>query len=205
MKLLRSCGVVAAVALCLVAPSSAQQRPGVLRLEPYAYKAASQEIAAELGHLTVPERHERPQGRQIVLAFVRFRSTAAHPGTPIVYLAGGPGASGIDAARGERLPLFLALRGVADVIALDQRGVGLSLPSLDCPQKMNYPLDRPADRDSLLDMYRVKCSECAAQWRAEGVDLSAYNTNENADDIEALRRALGARKISLWATSYGTH
>ena len=37
------------------------------------------------------------------------------------------------------------------------------------------------------------------------VDLRAYSTNENADDVEALRQALGAEKISLWSTSYGTH
>jgi hypothetical protein len=69
VAVLRSCGVVLAAALSLAAPSSAQPRPGVLRLEPYVYKAAGREIAAELGHLTVPERHERPQGKQIELAF----------------------------------------------------------------------------------------------------------------------------------------
>ena len=42
-------------------------------------------------------------------------------------------------------------------------------------------------------------------WRSKGVDLAAYNTNESADDLEDLRKALGASKISLWATSYGTH
>ncbi len=41
--------------------------------------------------------------------------------------------------------------------------------------------------------------------RQQGVDLSGYNTNESSDDIDALRKALGARKISLWAISYGTH
>jgi pimeloyl-ACP methyl ester carboxylesterase len=42
-------------------------------------------------------------------------------------------------------------------------------------------------------------------WRAKGVDLSAYNTDESADDLENLRKALGVKKISLRATSYGTH
>jgi pimeloyl-ACP methyl ester carboxylesterase len=37
-----------------------------------------------------------------------------------------------------------------------------------------------------------------------GRRLTGYNTNENADDIESLRRALGAKKVSLWSISYGT-
>ena len=202
---LRSCGIALTIYLFFPMLCWGQQPFGTVRFEPYAFKASSGTIPAELGHLNVPERHDRPKGKQIELAFVRFRSTAAHPGAPIVYLAGGPGTSGIDSARAARLPLFLALRQVSDVIALDQRGVGLSKPNLDCPQKMQYSLDQPAERGALLRMYRDKSAECAATWRAKGVDLNAYNTNESADDLESLCKALGVKKISLWATSYGTH
>ena len=38
-----------------------------------------------------------------------------------------------------------------------------------------------------------------------GIDLNAYNTSESAEDVELLRRALGADRIVLWAHSYGTH
>ena len=41
--------------------------------------------------------------------------------------------------------------------------------------------------------------------KARGVDLQAYNTNENADDVEALRLALAVETISLLGISYGTH
>jgi pimeloyl-ACP methyl ester carboxylesterase len=202
---LRSCGFALTISIFLSTLCWGQQQFGTVRFEPYDFKASDRTVPAELGHLAVPERHEQPKGKQIELAFVRFRSTAAHPRAPIVYLAGGPGNSGIDSARGERLPIFLALRQVADVIALDQRATGLSKPNLDCPQKMVYPLDQPAERETLLRMYRDKSAECAAMWRAKGVDLSAYNTNESADDLESLRKAIGAKNISLWATSYGTH
>jgi pimeloyl-ACP methyl ester carboxylesterase len=37
------------------------------------------------------------------------------------------------------------------------------------------------------------------------VDLAAYNTRESADDVESIRLALGADKISLWGHSYGSH
>ena len=39
----------------------------------------------------------------------------------------------------------------------------------------------------------------------QGVDLAGYSTNESADDIDDLRKALSADKVSLWAISYGTH
>jgi pimeloyl-ACP methyl ester carboxylesterase len=52
---------------------------------------------------------------------------------------------------------------------------------------------------------RTASSNCAERFRQAGVDRAGYNTNESADDLEDLRKALGAQKISLWAISYGTH
>jgi pimeloyl-ACP methyl ester carboxylesterase len=48
-------------------------------------------------------------------------------------------------------------------------------------------------------------AECVAHWEAQGVDLAAYHTNASADDLEALRIALGAEQLTLWGISYGTH
>ena len=41
--------------------------------------------------------------------------------------------------------------------------------------------------------------------QTRGIDLSAYNTVESADDVDLLRRALGVEQIALWGHSYGTH
>ena len=109
-----------------------------------------------------------------------------------------------DRAR-RRFPLFMAMREVADVIALDQRGTGLSEPRLVCPETLDYPLDRPGHREEMLHLMTGKARSCAESFRSQGVDLSAYNTSESADDLESLRVALGAPKISLWSISYGTH
>jgi pimeloyl-ACP methyl ester carboxylesterase len=99
----------------------------------------------------------------------------------------------------------MAMRAVGDVIALDQRGVGLSKPNLRCREPLGYPLDRPGDREEMLRLFGERSRACVQFWQDQGVDLGAYNTEENADDVEALRRALGVEKISLWSTSYGTH
>jgi hypothetical protein len=85
-------------------------------------------------------------GRTIELAVVRVRragspdSSAAH-----VVLAGGPGDSGVNQVLG------LARQGGAvfadlmngDVIGIDQRGTGRSLPNLSSPALYGLPLDQP--------------------------------------------------------------
>ena len=179
-----------------------------LTLEPYVVESNDgEEVQAELGRFLVPENRRSPSGKQIELAFVRFKSTNPDPGPPIVYLAGGPGGSGIDAAGGSRFPLFMAFREVADVIAFDQRATGLSSPieEEECETTRPVPLDRPLDHDTLIALSVDATRECGGFWRSHGVDLSAYNTMESAHDLEALRRVLGADRLSLWAISYGTH
>jgi pimeloyl-ACP methyl ester carboxylesterase len=182
------------------------QRAGELKLEPYIFEAANKEkVDAELGHLFVPENRRNPNSKLIELVFVRFKSTSPKPGPPIVYLAGGPGTSGIASARGARFPVFQAMREIGDVIALDQRGVGLSKPNMNCRERVTLSPETAHQREVVLEAFRQQARVCAASFRAQGIDLAGYNTNENADDIEALRQALGAPKISLWAISYGTH
>jgi len=176
-----------------------------LRFEPYDYDYQGQRIHAELGRLSVPERHSVAGGGKITLAFLRLKSTSPHPGVPILYLAGGPGGSGIGLAKGPRGSLFLKMREVGDVIALDQRGVGLSEPNLDCPGSLGFPLTSPSDLAPLLKRFEDASRACASFWRDRGVDLGAYNVVENAHDLDSLRLALGTGKVILWGSSYGTH
>ena len=196
--------------LTLLAPAIAaqQRKAGDLIVKPYVFENAKREkMDAELGVLVVPENRHIAQSNLIELAFVRFKSTAKVPGAPIVYLAGGPGGSGIDAAKGSRFPLFMAMREVGDVIALDQRGIGMSKPSIGCWEvRLNIPLDVTPSREVLTQAYLRQSRSCADYWRnSQRVDLGAYNTNESADDLEDLRKALGETQISLWGISYGTH
>ena len=182
------------------------QKAGDLKIEPNTFKTNDgQMIEAELGKIYVPERHAKPNGKLIELAFVRFKSTAKTLSSPIIYLAGGPGGSGINLAKSARFPLFMAMREFGDVIALDQRGTGLSKPNLTCKETFDYPLDKATEKVEALRLYKEKSKSCSKFWRNQDVDLTAYNTNENADDLEVLRKALGARKITLWGSSYGTH
>ena len=205
-----------ALALIPASISAPAQTPGApLRMEAHLFRSNDgRTVEAELGTLRVPLRQAHPKGPvpkppraapSLDLRFVRFKSTNPKPGAPIVYLAGGPGGSGIEAARGKRLELFLALREVGDVIALDQRGTGESNPHPSLSQAWAVPLEVPVDEAGLNAAAESAARTAAKAWSAAGVDLGAFTTLESVGDLEALRRALGSPKLSLWGISYGTH
>ena len=193
--------------LTLTASVTAQPRAGTLKIKPYTFEnEKGEKVESEFGTLLVPENRSNPESNLIELAFVRFKSTAKNPGAPIVYLAGGPGGSGIFTAKGTRFPLFMALREIADVIAFDQRGTGFSKPNLGCYERFAMSMDVAPSPEAALKELRTNASGCISYWRdIQRVDLTGYNTNESADDLEDLRKAIGARQISLWSISYGTH
>jgi pimeloyl-ACP methyl ester carboxylesterase len=178
---------------------------GNVVIEPYAFRTFDgKEVPAELGKLWVRENRNGLSEGLIQLAFVRLKSTAERPGSPIVFLAGGPGAPGIGMGR---VPvyfrLFQQLRTVSDVILLDQRGLGMSSPALDCPATP-VPADAFAGSANWLRELTAKSRACAEHWRGRGVDVSAYTNDASADDLDDLRQALGAERISLIGHSYGT-
>src|SRR5215212_3331498 len=162
------------------------------------------EMKGETLRITVPERHARPL-RTLTFGALRFASTAAKPGTPIVFLMGGPGIPGsVMVPIPPYFSLFQKLRELGDVIVVDQRGIGLSSPQIDCQPTTGLPTSVFADTAALIAFIRNQVSICAARQRAKNIEPTAYNTVETAEDIDALRRALGIPKIDLVAFSYGT-
>ena len=138
----RRCVWALALFASLTATAAAQRKAGDLSIRPYVFEnAKGEKTDAEFGTLLVPENRRDPRSNLIELAFVRFKSTSAKPGPPVVYLAGGPGGSGSGAATGSRFPLFMAMREAGDVIAFDQRGTGMSKPNLGCYGRWDFPLD----------------------------------------------------------------
>jgi pimeloyl-ACP methyl ester carboxylesterase len=147
-------------------------------------------------------------GRTIDLAVVRVRragtsgSRVAH-----VVLAGGPGDSGVDQVLGlsrQGGALFANLVD-GDVIGIDQRGTGRSVPNLSSTALYALPLDQPGSIETWLPIIeRVSMAE-AARLRVAGIHLEAYNTRESADDVADVCRALGHDRVVLWGRSYGTH
>ncbi len=142
----------------------------------------------DCGYLTVPENRTSNSSATIQLAFAIMYAPAAEvQPDPVVYLAGGPGGNAVGDLDGWLDTPYLDDR---DLILLDQRGTGYSLPSLNCPE-VEEGLDdaTQACHDRLID---------------EGVDLQAYNSAENAADVADLRVALGYDEWNLYGVSYGT-
>jgi pimeloyl-ACP methyl ester carboxylesterase len=99
----------------------------------------------------------------------------------------------------------MAMREFGDVIALDQRGTGESDDTPRCVSGVISPDNQNVTDAEYADMNRQSVLECAQYWRGQGIDARGYTTVESADDLDALRAALGAEKISLWGISYGSH
>jgi pimeloyl-ACP methyl ester carboxylesterase len=196
--------LLAAGALLLPAwPTAAQTG---LRWEPFTLVTHAGEVPAEIGRLSVPERRRDAASRTIELAFVRVKSRAKTPLPPLVYLDGGPGGGGYTAAAIEAYAdLFERVSVTRDVILLSQRGTGLSRPRPACAMPDPLPDDFFRSEDTMTRTLHQRAVECATELRAQGVDLAGYTTEETADDVEDLRKALKAERVALLGFSYGTH
>lgn len=143
----------------------------------------------ECGYLLVLENRAKPGNTPTIeLAFaIVYAPTEDVQPDPIIYLAGGPGGNAVaDVESWLEIPYL----GDRDLILLDQRGTGYSLPSLNCPEvEAGEDNGTEACRDRLID---------------EGVDLQAYNSAENAADVADLRVALEYDEWNLYGISYGT-
>lgn len=176
-----------------------------LELKDYVFKNnKGTEVKAELGTFHVPENRQNNKSRKIKISFVRFRSTNPNPGSPIIYLAGGPGGSGIESAKGARFDLFMALRQYGDVIALDQRGIGLSNQFPKCTNMKAFPLQQTGSMNDYINLIKENTLNCLEEYKKQNIDINGYTILQNADDIEDLRKQLKADKIILWGISFGT-
>lgn len=157
------------------------------------------------GRLTVPEDRRDPGGSKVHLAVAIVKTNALAPAPdPAVYLGGGPGGTVMDGLPGR----FKAVLGEQrDVVLFDQRGVGLSEPNLDCPERdealwATYSTAEPF-ADELVGLLDAT-EACRDRLADDGVDLAQYNSVQSALDVRDLRRALGYERWNVYGVSYGT-
>lgn len=168
------------------------------------------------------------------LHVMRLHSTGSAPATePLILLSGGPGQaagsllSAFAPATDQSRPSLAPMLERQDVILLDQRGTGASDPSLTCafdaipslvpPAQASgtppaaTPIATPAggtpapielpDSQQLVDL----TVQCMDSFKTQGIDLSAFNTENDAADVAALIRALGVPQADLYGVSYGSY
>lgn len=160
------------------------------------------------GLVTVPEHHDQPNGKLIRVGVAVLKSTSANPAPdPLVIIQGGPGGSAI-----ELIPSFAPLLAKAglrdrDVIFFDQRGTRFAEPFLFCEELYNFKVQHAKDPDSedLRAAYRQETRRCYDRFTSQGIDLSAYNSLDNAADLPVALTALGYRgPYNLYGVSYGS-
>jgi pimeloyl-ACP methyl ester carboxylesterase len=125
---------------------------------------------------------------------------------PVLYLAGGPGSPAVRStaslARG-----WAGFLGNRDLVVVDQRGVGFSRPTLNCPEAEAFLFETlntafgPNERARAEAQALLQCRERLA---GDGVNVAAYTTAAAAADLEDVRLALGYERWNIFGISYGT-
>jgi pimeloyl-ACP methyl ester carboxylesterase len=133
----------------------------------------------------------RPGGRPLSLRV----AAVGDPQRPVLLsLTGGPGQPGIPFLRRTR-SLLGALADRFYIVMIDQRGTGAA--ALRCPA-----LQRAMGTSDLTVPPASAVRACA---RRLGPRRAFYTTTQVVADLEALRRALQARRMWIMGVSYGTY
>lgn len=163
---------------------------------------------ADCGYVRVPESRAAGTDRTIELAVVRLRSGVENAPPPVFLATGGPGSNGLFRTSNIQFvaPFGPILAG-RDWVFFSQRGTQHARPQLDCLEYKLLPAE--AARNGWTDEERRAqrapvIQACAERYAADGVNLSAFNSDESAADIDSIRQVLGYEQIVLYGQSYGT-
>lgn len=211
---LRSLTVLLIAVLCLAPLASrspsvhAQERAFFEMVECFTEVAPIE--GAICGYVSVPKFHAQPEGERLKLAVAilpALNQAANNP--PLIMAQGGPGGAGIKVfAQFAAAPPISLLRQERDIVLFDQRGTYYSQPRLDCPTYSDLALsllDREVSSEERTALSVEALNTCKADYEARGIDLSAFNSYENAADVPFIMLdALGYTSYDFYGVSYGT-
>jgi pimeloyl-ACP methyl ester carboxylesterase len=165
------------------------------------------------GYLIVPEDRSASGNTDTLKLYVTlFESVSGDLGNPpMIYLTGGPGAATASAnaifeSTDSSNTFRWSFGGDRDLIVLDQRGTNYSSPALYCSEELG-PLRSQVYGISYADAAALRIAAfgaCYDRLLAQGIDPSAYDSLENAADVNDLMKVLGYTQYNLYSASYGT-
>lgn len=141
--------------------------------------------------LRVPLDRSRRRGETLEL---KVAVEGARGAPAVVFLSGGPGEPGVPFLARVRKWLGPAASKLR-IVAFDQRGTGED--ALRCPE-----LQKQMGASDLSPPTRAAVEACATKI---GDRRRFFTTRDTVEDLEALRIALGADKLTLDGVSYGTY
>lgn len=165
---------------------------------------------AECGVLTVPEHYDGSSDTTFELSVMVVKAgdeDASPDAPPLFFIPGGPGGSVLATAAQQFPQQFAPLARQQDMIFMDPRGTGLSTPRLYCEEITSGYIELlsvtggpEAEQELFLD----QIAACRDRLLSEGIDFSAFTTDNIAADFNALREALGHDTWKVMGTSYGS-
>ncbi|OUJ67773.1 alpha/beta hydrolase [Hymenobacter crusticola] len=158
-------------------------------------------LVVKYGYLVVPENRQRPHGRKVKIPYLFVRRPDQDARRRVsLFTTGGPGYS--TTANIDSIGYQSGLLKYGGTILFDQRGTKRAQPCLDCPgveEAIKRSYRTGLNQDSLT---RLAVKACRQNFTRQGIDLSAYNTLESAEDINDLRLALQLDSLNLIGISY---
>lgn len=197
----------------LLAPtvhSAAQDKPGAFIPSECMFEGidlglttlTGEALGFECGYVIVPQRHADPEGPTLRLPVAIRRAPGGAP-DPLLIAQGGPGGDAFEVY--SLLAPNTPMAADRDLVIFNQRGTPYAQPELTCPETEAVLADvLAADAAESERLYNQAIAACNARLRAEGVDLSAFNSLENAADVPVIARALGYDAYNFYGVSYGT-
>lgn len=156
----------------------------------------------------VPLDWADPSGPVITLRMARHRSSggSAQRIGSLFFNPGGPGQSGVAILPSLWSILPERVRQRFDLVTWDPRGMGLSTAIADCADATYaLPAVGPVDWAAVESSLRATTAEAnAACQAANAVLANVIGTNQVVDDLDAMRAAVGDRRLTYWGASYGT-
>ncbi|MFC0112378.1 alpha/beta hydrolase [Kibdelosporangium aridum] len=165
-----------------------------------------EDATAECGTLQLPIDYTNPAEEQFDLAVVRRKATdsAERLGSLLVN-PGGPGGSGVDFVLRAKDYFSEDIESRFDIVSWDPRGVARSKPVM-CSRELreNGPTTYPgndAEYNALAQYNQQLLADCRAR---SGSIVDHADTSATVRDMDAIRVALGEKKISYYGVAYGT-
>ena len=153
--------------------------------------------------VTVPFDRTHPNDPRTIDIAYRVAPSTGGGHRLLIVAVGGPGGSGLAEMTDARLEeIDPSIRDAYDIVFFDQRGVGAS-DGLRCPAaaRADHTFSSLPMRDADAKTF---AEACVRETGHAPADMAVYATSQAAEDVDAIRAALGYDRFVLYGESYGT-
>ena len=161
-------------------------------------------VRVSCGYVTLPIDYDDPAGKQMELYYTIIHSPDPDP-DPLVYLVGGPGSSGTHLLLSSYEKYLRAFQPQRDIVVIDQRGTGMSEPSLYCREALYRQDDiLESGHEQHAELLLELLTDCHDRLEGRDTAFETYHSANNARDVTNALLAMGYERWNLVGVSYGS-